>query len=547
MPLLLGKGGGVRVARALLLTTAILGTFCASSARSHEAVILNGDMKFGVAALSEDGTAASTIESYNISKGLTLNRLLLNGRYGASNILSIDVGNVNKHQRNAHLEFTRSHLLHLRFDHARMRFLQPGAGNPELFRERTGFSGSVTPSQWVKLYGGFSGQEKEGDRVALLSEEADFPGTIYDYSIRTRNIGGLLGKNGRSVELTYEWRRFESERKPLMARDGRKLRASLRIPIARMLRFSASYISDESILEDTDDVLQVKSYSGTLTALPIRRLKFSGHIDYRNADNDLSDIYSNALKVGGKSAIELYPMLTTEVGYEYTRREDELRTGSDAGDRRVSSNAFIVGLRARPTDKARVTIRFRTRSADRDNYADLTGPFDTDNLLARLESWPTSYLRFAVTLEDKDRSNEELMTSGGIRGINGFADFSHSGLRYGPSLRLSGSFSRSEFKDPETSFETDNVLLSARLRLMLSPAITVETGITHIEIRKDLNIRKDIALASLGYEVMPGYAIELRYDLFSYDDFMNYRDNFASNVFSLSFSKKFGLGDNVDQ
>ncbi len=513
---------------------------------SQELPPLSGDLKVGVSVISEDGSSGGTMEAYNVSEGLTLNKLFLIGRLDATKTIFVDVSNVNRYQRNVRLELMGSRVFNIRLNHTRMRNLPRGEGGPEFAREFTRVSGSVTPEKWLKMYGGVSSQQKSGDRVTLFLDGADVSGSRYDYSIRARNLGAQLRHNGRNVDVNYEWRQFDSDNNGILNRDGKRLRVSVHAPITRALLFSGSYHGDRSVLENTSDALLVKSYSGILTAVPSKRLKLSGYVDLRDADNELSDICSSALKVGGESTIELHRAWTTEIGYEYTRREDELRSGSDAGEREVSSNAFIVGLRARPSDKTRVTVRYRTRSTGRDDYADLTGPFDTDNLLARLESWPMPHLRLAVALEDKERSNDDLMTSGRSRGVNGSADIENVSLRYRPSLRLSGSFSRNEFEDPESAFTTDNLLLSARLHLALSSEITIETGITHIEIRRDLDVRKDIALASMAYEFMPGYAVELRYDLFSYDDFIDYRDNFAANVFSLSFSKKFGPGDNVD-
>ncbi|UCF79237.1 MAG: hypothetical protein JSW03_02990 [Candidatus Eiseniibacteriota bacterium] len=530
----------------LICSVYILSILWASPLCSQELPPLSGEVKIGACTITEDGSPASIMESYNVSKGLTLDKLFLIGRLGATSTVFVDVNNVTRNQRNLRLEFMGTRVFNIRLDHTRMRNLIQGAGSPEFKREFTGVSGSVTPNKWLKMYGGVTSQEKSGDRVALLSDGADFIGTRYDYSIRARNVGAQLRRDGQSIDLNYEWRAFESKSSRFLNRDGQRLRVSIHLPITRKLRFSGSYLTDKGALKDTEAALLVRSYSGTLTALPVKRLKLSGYIDYRDADNDVTDICSSALKVGGRGTVDLYPVVTTELGYEYTIREDGPRSESEDAEREVTSNALIVGLRAKPSDKTRVTLRYRTRRADRGDYVDLTGPSDVDNFLARLESWPTSNLRLAVGFEDKDRSNDELLTSGRIRGINGYADFEHEDFGYRPNLRLSASLSRSEFEDPETSFITDNVLVTARLRLALSPVITVETGITHIEIREDLDIRKDIALAAIGFEFMPGYVMEVRYDLFNHDDFMNYRDNFVANVFTLSLSRKFGLGGTSD-
>jgi hypothetical protein len=99
---------------------------------------------------------------------------------------------------------------------------------------------------------------------------------------------------------------------------------------------------------------------------------------------------------------------------------------------------------------------------------------------------------------------------------------------------------RSKFTEQRLDFLTDNILLSARLKYTLLKGLNAEAGITHVDVRKDLNIRKDIVVASLEYEFVSGYAVGLKYDLFSYDDLLTYRGNYAANVVTLSLSRKFG-------
>lgn len=525
---------------AVLCTTRV-SMVAAEGTSELAAPVFYGYVKLGVTALDQDGDAGTTIEAYNISRGLTFSRIILNGKVGTNNRVSLDVGNVTEHQMKGSLEFAASGLFTVRFDGTRLRYLRSAPGTPEFSREFKGVSASVTPERWLKLYGGVSFQEKLGDRVALLTDDLDFPGTTYDYSAQARNAGGQLRSKGRSIELDYVWRRFESETNSLLNRDGRRLRVTAHGPILRNVSFSASYVGDKSIFDETDASVYVKSYSGILTFIPVKFLTVSGHVNHKNAEDDLTQVLSRVLTAGGKASIRYKSLLTTEGGYEYTRRTSIPETsGTLDGKREVSSNALLAGITARFSDRTKLLLRYRTRSTNRSKYEGLTGPFDTDNFVSKLEGWATTFVQYSLAFEDRERSNDELMSSGRTRGFTVFANITPTAGQYPPSLRISGSTFRAEFAEPQGDFVTDNILLSARLKYTFIRGLSAETGITHIDVRKDLDIRKDIAVASLQYEFVSGYAVELKYDLFSYDDLVSYRNNYAANVVTLNFSKKFG-------
>ena len=516
-------------------------TLCVDPAVTQEAPVYYGYIKLGMVAISQSGDAASMRESDNLSNGLTLSKVILNGKLAKNNMISLDIENVTEHQMNGSLEFAASGVFDIRFDGRRLRYLQPGAGTPEFSREFKGVTANLTPQRWLTIYGGLSSQDKHGDRAALLTDGLDFPGTTYDYSTQTRNIGTEIRWKGRSAEVGYEWREFESERSSLLNRDGRRLRAFVHGPVAGGLSLSASYIEDKSVFDETGDLLHMKSYSGTLTLVPTKTLSVAGHINHKNTRDDLTEISSRILTAGGQASVRLHTSLTTQAGYEYTRRTElpvEILVAEDK--REVSSNAFLVGVTERFSDRTKLILRYRTRTTDKTKYEGLTGPFDTDNFVSKLEGWAGTYVQYSMAFEDRERSNDELLSKGRTTGFTVFANVSPALGQHPPSLRLSGSMFRSKFTEQRLDFLTDNILLSARLNYTLLKGLNAEAGITHVDVRKDLNIRKDIVAASLEYEFVSGYAVGLKYDLFSYDDLLTYRGNYAANVVTLSLSRKFG-------
>jgi len=514
----------------------------AQETTAEQIPVFEGHIKLGVSAIDQDGNASSTIEAYNLSEGINLSRFFVRGVLGETKTISVEMHNTSRHQANASVEFSETGLLNLRFDYSRLRYLESASSSSRSVRDATGVSGNLTPTKWLKLYGGLTDQERRGGRAAFLSEELDFPGSLYDYSIKSRSFGGQVRSSQRSLDANYEWRRFRSEANSPLNREGGRLRVAGTYALARTVSLSGSYLSDESVLQQTEDALSLRSYSGALNLRPIDRVSLSGYVNHKDSEDDVTDEVFRTLSAGGKANVTLRRSIFVEGGYEYTRRSDELED-SDAGsqERKVSTNAILGGVTARFSERARLTLRYRTRDTDRTQYRGLTGPFDSDNFLAKLEGWAIPSLQYALSFEDKERSNDELMSSSWTRGASLFADWTLSIQGRAVGLRFNGQGYRSNYADRYRFFETDNYLVSARVRIPLLARSTAETGITHIDVRGDLDIRKDIATASLEYELPGAYSVEARYDLLSYDDFVSYSDNYVANVFTVSFSKRFSV------
>ncbi len=504
---------------------------------------VDGYVKVGFMAVSEDGNPASTIEGYNLYDGLVLKRFLFTGIMGTDKRIYMDLANTTKHETDASIEFASAGLLDLRFDHTRLHSLGPSRGGLSFAREATGLSANVTPARWLRIFGGLKHQEKAGERTALLSDGLDFPGTKYDYSINSRSVGGRVESKGRSVDLNYEHRDFGSESNALLDREGHRIRTSFTYPVRKTIVFSGSYLNDENLFKESEEVLRTRTYAGTLTLEPTPILRVTGFVDHKNTRDDVTDRKLRSLTAGGKATVKARPFLSLEGGYEYSRRSDEDRLpGIESTERELNTNSFLAGASARLSNRARLTLRFRTRNAEKGQYAGLSGPLDVNHGLARLEGWATPDIQYSLSIEDRERTNDELLTSIRTRGISGYTVGVLKLREHTLNLRLSGSIFNSEFSEQHGHFETDNILVSATVKFDPTSRLSLEAGMTHVGVRKDLDIRKDIALASVEYELNAGYAVEVRYDLLSYDDFETFTDNYAANVLTLSFSKKFSAG-----
>jgi len=73
-----------------------------------------------------------------------------------------------------------------------------------------------------------------------------------------------------------------------------------------------------------------------------------------------------------------------------------------------------------------------------------------------------------------------------------------------------------------------------------SDNFTLSGGWNHIDLRKDLDIRKDGFSLGVEYSFWKDFSFQAKYDLYTYDDYIRYLDYYGANVYTVSLTKKFG-------
>ncbi len=97
-----------------------------------------------------------------------------------------------------------------------------------------------------------------------------------------------------------------------------------------------------------------------------------------------------------------------------------------------------------------------------------------------------------------------------------------------------------KYDNTEGTFETDNRTFTSELNLKPCEKLSLTGGWNHIDIRGDLDIRKEGA--SFGFECafVKDYSLQGRYDVFDYDDYLYVSDYYVANIYTISLVRKFG-------
>ena len=85
----------------------------------------------------------------------------------------------------------------------------------------------------------------------------------------------------------------------------------------------------------------------------------------------------------------------------------------------------------------------------------------------------------------------------------------------------------------------DNHTFTSLATLKPWKRLTLSGGWNHIDLRKDLDIRKEGVTAGFDYSLWKNYSLQGKYELYAYDDYIQYLDYYATNVYRISLTKKF--------
>jgi predicted porin len=101
-----------------------------------------------------------------------------------------------------------------------------------------------------------------------------------------------------------------------------------------------------------------------------------------------------------------------EAGYEYERRQDE--------DGQNNLNSFLIGARTLPLDNLKFKASYLKKERKDKELSTLVGPYDSDNFLFNLNYRPIQKFTLDLKYQDRQRDNEEILSSTDSKGFTSF-------------------------------------------------------------------------------------------------------------------------------
>ena len=92
------------------------------------------------------------------------------------------------------------------------------------------------------------------------------------------------------------------------------------------------------------------------------------------------------------------------------------------------------------------------------------------------------------------------------------------------------SYSVDDYDDLVGSFKASSQIVTARLQIDRVRDLVLVGGVTYLNIGEDLNIEKSILFFEGVYTVKRDYHIEVKYNIYNYDDYIIRSKDYTANV-----------------
>ena len=494
---------------------------------AQDKLVLSGQATLGYVFIDDNGKKSTTEEIFNTYSGFTLENLSLLGLFKKNSTLELSLSNLNQDNRSLFFALRKPGRFSLASRCNKSRFLFDQSGDPESFRTISSVWGDFQVTRFLKLKGDYYHHLNEGDRRTSL-DGAGAWGEKYDQFFQSGGLGMQLKWGRRYLDIEYRLRSFDNEFRSLFDAQGNQMKAVLNTPLPQNIFFSFSYIHDKNKMKESDLNLTTDLYQGAIFYQPIKQIRLSPKFLFQRTENQSTKVTSNIFRGGGELTCEFYSGYDVNLGYEYERRKEKDKVGI---------NSYLAGFSFQfiPEVSLKARYLFQKRK-DPDNFT-LTGPFDNERILVELKSHPLKEINLKLRYEDKSRKNPDISTLASDRGFVSFASFSFKDWL---DVQLNYYFLKVKYDNTVENFKMDNHTFTSSAILKPWEKITFSGGWNHIDLRGDLDIRKDGFSVGLDYSFWKDFSFQSKYELYSYDDHIEYSNFYGANVYRVSITRKFG-------
>lgn len=82
------------------------------------------------------------------------------------------------------------------------------------------------------------------------------------------------------------------------------------------------------------------------------------------------------------------------------------------------------------------------------------------------------------------------------------------------------TYSRDEYTDLAGKFDANSHIVTSRIDFERIEYLRLSSGVTYVDAGEDLDIEKSILFFEGMYTVMDDYHLEVKYNIYNYDDFV---------------------------
>jgi len=392
----------------------------------------------------------------------------------------------------------------------------------------------VTPSKHFKVFGGFSRIDKHGDN---LTELVPIPETITfssDYNSTSYNVGAQGFCPYGNLRVEYRTHSLTDNLSTTGDRTANMVNISAfsSVPKVRWITVGGGYIyrQDKADSYESTKLTTNQGWGAAKVYLPYRfAIDYQG-VAARTKQEALgteTDNYVNTIAVG--KSWKKYGGL--RVGYE-NRISDDLVNRSESDGLLCSGWLKVYDFHAKGS--------FTLRNKDIVDGQTLVGGEDYTRNTASLKYARKGWGDLSGRWERRLRKNDDINSQVDYNSISSTMNIDR--VKYG---RLTVTYSyyigKYENRSDLTGYEFSDHILTGMFTPKSYKQFTVSAGGTYWRGRRDQNIEK-FSLNFVGrYDFPHGHALEVKYDVFNYDDYLLVNNYYTGNIVEVNLIKSISL------
>lgn len=487
-------------------------------------------IKLGYTFISDTGSLGVNQETYNTYEGFGLS--VQNLRYAFSNGMTFgaNLRNTTLNNRDVRAALGKPGRFSIAFTNSQYRRAYTFDGSAFTRRRQTGVQASYQPSRYFKFFGGFNLNDKSGRTATIMSFTDDTIVTSTDYRQTGYNFGTQIGDKYGVVRVDYRHMKFDDRLLTDADRKSDRLAVSVSSSIPKMKRvFLAggyTYRKDTAMVWESS--LRTHEFWGDIRAnfndgiVAEYRVVYdmTKHVGFLRETDNLAHTISlgkNWGRMGG-----------ARVGYEQRIADDFIN--------KTSSNGFFGSAWYRPTAHWSLNARFSMRDKDVSEGATLAGPESYTSHRASICYTDTAWGNAGVSWQRRTRTSDDLNSRVEYTSLS--PNLTLDTKRWG---RLEGSYTYSigQFENMSnvTSYEFLDHLVTATIYLPTWHDLAVDAGVTYYRSKRDQDMEKSRLNFGAVYTIQRQYHVEVRYNVFNYDNFLVNNSYYTGNIVEVNFIK----------
>ena len=510
--------------------TVVLGVGLAGAVHATQ---VSGLLKLGGISLEEDAGDLSVVqETYNIYDGFNLAQILLNAQFTDRSFLTIDLHEINHDSRKGRFVYRVPGLVRVTasFDQHRQVFDADRAISSERKNWRAGVR--VRPHEMLRVSANFSQQSREGERIGFPLGTDGVLGDGYDYTLRAGGAEVEVHKDGRGVALRYDVSDYSDNLFEGADRKGTVVSAraygSDHLFPKYVSHFVRGAIGTQELSETNLDYdLATLQYTGVVK--PHQRVQLKYGLYLSQIDNKSTELETRKVRHDADATC-FYKYGRVFGGYGHVTNESEASL--------TDYNVWRVGTAAGYKKYFTGKVSYASSNKTDDEKRTLLQDIEAQRLQVKVQSQPVKGVTVGGSYLEREREYPDIDVETEGQRVGVFGSFRY---RDWGSVTGDYSFSTEEYTNQTAPFETESDMVTARVDVTYVKDLHVAGGITYVRVEKDLDIEKSIIFVEGKYTCANDYFIEIKYNVYNYDDFILVDRFYTANVVWVNAGYNFSL------